>query len=213
MRKTTPPATTLKPDPVYSLFKYVFEYNHNKGGTDGYPRKMYSMDYVSERKLFPDVIQPSIKAPYRAFIEEMKEHEIIYGFYANCVPTLKLKDEKEIICLRYNTHDEMDRIRKLIQANKALQASVANLARKHGVLWAEVESIPIDKEDITLCPKYYPNQKRNNLNGLKGCIAYWTRTLKDKGLTRIKVFDNRCIHTDNLITEFTIPENQTVRNG
>lgn len=214
MRKTNPPTTTLKPDPSLSLFKYVFEYNHNKGGTDGYPKKMYSMDYVSERKLFPKVIPPAIKKAYRAFIEEMKEHETLYGFYANCVPALKLKDEKEIIALQYNSHQEMDRIRTAIQTNKTLQSSVANLARKHGVLWAEVEAIPPDVEDLTLCPKYYPKEKQNNLNGMKGCIKYWTRVLKDKGLTRIKVFDNRCIHTDNLIAEFTIPENITEqRNG
>lgn len=194
----------MPPDPAQSLFKYVFTYN--KAQAEGMPSKMYSLDYPKERKMFPGALHPELKKRYRGFIGDLAETglDILVDFFGNCYPVLTVHTTIE---LWYVYDDEMESIRSLIQNDKLTQKTVIELARKNEILWAKIiAQRPQDTSPmVSMSPKYHP--KLEVLNGMKRGLDYWVRHLTPKGLIAIKVYDNRCVHSDNLIKTLEIEAN------
>lgn len=192
---------TANPCATNSLFKYIFKYKHNLGGTAGYPQVAYSQDFYSEQALFRKGLPTTLKSKWRDFVEDITFNNDVFSFFANVYPTIQ---EDNTTTLFYVGTDSMISIRRDISSNLELQNKIKEVCHRHQVFWNKIEeqspySVGI-KCDLT--PKYHP--KVNQLNGMSACINYWKRHLTPRGLSEIQVFDNLMSTSDNKIATVII---------
>lgn len=182
-----------------SLFKYLFHYTHDLGGSPQYPQVAYSQDFISEKKQFRKGLEPEFKNQWRAFVEDIDFDDDVFKWFANVYP---IKDQD--LTLVYVGNIDMKQIRKKINDDETIRNTIISLCNKHKVFWNKIqEQSPFGKDvKCDLTPKHSPNLEK--LNGLNACINYYKKHLTPRGLCEIRIFDNLMTTSDNLIKSIEV---------
>ena len=189
--------------PTQSLFKYVFKYNHELGGSPKYPQVAYSQDFINEKKQFRKGIEPDFKHKWREFVEDIDFDDDVFKWFANVYP---IKDQD--LTLVYVGNIEMQEIRKKINGDENIKNAIISLCNKHSIFWNKIqEQSPFGKDvKCDLTPKFCPQVEK--LNGMAACVNYWIKHLIDRGLREIQVYDNLMTTSQNLIKIIEIQQNK-----